>query len=743
REAVASEPNNAAFIGDLGASLFGRYQSTGQMEDFDQAVDCQRQALTLEPSQRFYWLNNLAGMHLKRYGMTGQIEDRGLVAHGQSEPSSGQTNQQDNLDKAIACFRECVDIAPSDRYRMVALVNLASAIHTRFERCGVLDDLEEATACHREAAQVGRLALGLNSTVLLGNFAAILTTRYKLFGRMEDLEESIKITRETLTLTPPNHIDHAMYLNNLGQYLISRYQQKKQLDDLKEAIRSLRSSLSLRTVGHDDYHTTLNLLASALYLQFTLLKQLADLEESITVYRETMTLGRTQSPNHWAAMYNLATALKSRYKTLHQVEDQEEVLELCQRAVAVFRPSHPRLSAALQSLALTCIDRGKLEQAFSLFKEAVNLPNSPLNDRLGCAREWAHTARNAGHSSALDAYVKSLELLDLCLASTPTMDLQHQLLAAADTSDDVPDISYLASNSASYAIQAGKLQMAVEMLEQGRALLWSRMRGYRHPLEKLRQVNPQLANDFKETGRLLAKLAVASDTDTTGDRGVQFDDQITRNRELSGRFEKIISDIRETEGFATFLQATPFDSLQRAAENGPVILVNVDRYRSDALILSSSGAPLLVSLSNNLPDAIDKLSSKLFKMDLSARSTDRYDATHQLSTGDMGTILRFLWVSICKPVSSALQSMEIPVGSRVWWCPIGKLGTLPLHASGRYEDGALLEGFSDLYISSYIPTLSSLIASRESATKPIAQLRLLGVGQSNALSSVEGEFKTI
>lgn len=44
---------------------------------------------------------------------------------------------------------------------------------------------------------------------------------------------------------------------------------------------------------------------------------------------------------------------------------------------------------------------------------------------------------------------------------------------------------------------------------------------------------------------------------------------------------------------------------------------------------------------------------------------------------------------------------------RVWWCPIGPLGSLPLHAAGVY-DGPSQDHTSNYVISSYVPTLAAL-----------------------------------
>src|ERR1700749_2538392 len=66
---------------------------------------------------------------------------------------------------------------------------------------------------------------------------------------------------------------------------------------------------------------------------------------------------------------------------------------------------------------------------------------------------------------------------------------------------------------------------------------------------------------------------------------------------------------------------------------------------------------------------------------------------------------------------------------RLWWCPTGILSFLPLHAAGLYSRGAPPGSkLSDFVVSSYIPTLSSLIDSTAHSPPPsVAQPKLLAV----------------
>ena len=82
-------------------------------------------------------------------------------------------------------------------------------------------------------------------------------------------------------------------------------------------------------------------------------------------------------------------------------------------------------------------------------------------------------------------------------------------------------------------------------------------------------------------------------------------------------------------------------------------------------------------------------------------------------------MLAELYRLIGQQVVEKLNELRIPAQSRVWWCPTSAFGYLPLHAMGPISsDSKDPRYFSDLYISSYTPTLSALIASREPATRP-------------------------
>lgn len=73
---------------------------------------------------------------------------------------------------------------------------------------------------------------------------------------------------------------------------------------------------------------------------------------------------------------------------------------------------------------------------------------------------------------------------------------------------------------------------------------------------------------------------------------------------LTERWDALVAEIRHLPGFEEFLRPTKFQQLQEAAKRGPVVIVNVSDYRSDAIAILCDGTecptPITVPLGRNL-----------------------------------------------------------------------------------------------------------------------------------------------
>jgi len=77
--------------------------------------------------------------------------------------------------------------------------------------------------------------------------------------------------------------------------------------------------------------------------------------------------------------------------------------------------------------------------------------------------------------------------------------------------------------------------------------------------------------------------------------------------------------------------------------------------------------------------------------------------------------LAVLWESVVEPVIRSLDLKKSEIPPNVWWCPTGPFSFLPIHAAGIYLTERM-ENVSDYVVSSYTPTISSLLSDIPSST---------------------------
>jgi CHAT domain-containing protein len=173
-------------------------------------------------------------------------------------------------------------------------------------------------------------------------------------------------------------------------------------------------------------------------------------------------------------------------------------------------------------------------------------------------------------------------------------------------------------------------------------------------------------------------------------------------------------------GLDTFLKPPSFDALRSASCDGPVIIVNHSRWRSDIIILLHD-TPSLITTSDDFFDRANKLQDQL----LGARKKDS-DLESNTYEDALRSVLKLLYDLVGRPVIKRLNELNVPKQSRVWWCPTSVFCSLPLHAMGPVQsDVDHPQYFLDLYIPSYIPSLSALIESRKPGSQTICKPSIL------------------
>ena len=274
------------------------------------------------------------------------------------------------------------------------------------------------------------------------------------------------------------------------------------------------------------------------------------------------------------------------------------------------------------------------------------------------------------------------------------------------------------------------LGRAIELLDQGRSILWSQTSNFKRDLEDLKEVNSDLANDLDNVGKFLAKDCFRDPKDPLSETDAQL---YRRNAE---KWENLVHRIRGLLGFHHFLLPSPISTLRTAAAGGPVVIVNSSEYRCDSVIVPSQGDLVLVPLPNITAEELKLLAN--LQEELSSRKSKSVwvpSKDYSMPSETLEQVLNQTWLLIGEPIAQKFEELGLLRGSegssksRVWWCLTGSLSFLPIHASFLPAKSGI--GMMDIVISSYTPTISTLLRAQQRNKLKRPTFRMLAVGQSS------------
>ncbi|KIK33364.1 hypothetical protein CY34DRAFT_99712 [Suillus luteus UH-Slu-Lm8-n1] len=534
---------------------------------------------------------------------------------------------------------------------------------------------------------------------LLGNLSILLITRFERRGSDKDLDQAITLQSEALASRPVGHTDRSMSLNNLANQLSTRFKHRGNAKDLDETIALHRDALALCPVGHTYRFLSLNNLAVQLNICFDHRGNAEDLDEAIAFHREALALPQTQQdPRRLLVHESLATVYLSFHRSGLDGAGQRE-------------------------------DTDSLNTAMHHFKAAANVVTGGLLFRLRASLRRVLHADQHRHDTVLEAYGTSMQLLDAYMSATGSVSSRHSAMK------DFP--STLAVNAASCALRSGDVRRAVELLEQGRTIIWTQLTRLRTPLDSLQTRGSQaviLMKRFRDLSSLLDKQH-ASHADAT--QVVDVEVAATQYRRVVEDWNGVVEEIRTIEGFSRFLLPPLFSDLQGAACDGPVVMLVASRSSCDAIIIIHQQPPTSIQLPTNF----ENLSGLI----LALRQALKKEASPKGNQPALTKVLRKLWDFVVRPVVEKLGGFA-PRGSRIWWCPTSVFNFLPLHAAGEYRANG--QSLSQQYISSYTPSLTALMRAHRSHDRcPSVPFAVIGqncpAGHSSTLECVESELELV
>jgi hypothetical protein len=625
------------------------------------------------------------------------------------------------LDQLIECLRVARVLKPELREAHFAL---AYCLTIRYDLTNVNDDYEEAASILGEIIAPRFPGECQDKFVAKAQqmMAGLAMLRSLMHQTPEYSEEAIYRAQAFLSSAREEHSIHTCLNHPLEVAARQRFRYFGAIEGLEP------SSSKPRSPSFGDDHPELGPILRKTGLLGGLLARIrnndmAKIEEAI---KEGRTILASSGPSKstprdlltsWHCV-SFGDILIAAYMRTKKIEYLNESISIHRRVLDQPSPQFLR-HVTLNRLSLSLLTRSMsfrshrsqdVDEGLELVSRCVNDGHASLPNRFQSAGVWAFIARLTRHHSVSTAYESAMSLMQDTILFAPTLQLQHATLAkTSDVFHSMP-LDY-----ASYQVDLGQLEDAIETLERGRALLWSEMRDLRTSVDRLIEADPQLAHKFAEINRELEELTKSippshklsiDDGGSEDLRAVDpFGRLLLKQQSLLKKRDKLISQIKVLPGFDSFHTSPSFDTLRSAASSGPVIIINHSRWRSDILILLHNAPPSLIATPDDFFDRASALKDEL----LDARNKHGPDSDHYNQT--LAYILTELYDLVGKPVIDRLRQLKVPEQSRVWWCPSSVFCSLPLHAMGPIpsDDSGEEQYFLDLYIPSYTPTLSTLV----------------------------------
>ncbi|MEV4948913.1 CHAT domain-containing protein [Streptomyces sp. NPDC053755] len=727
REAVRAAgphvPGRGGSLSRLGNALRSLSRFTGDGAPLEEAVTWHRRAVAAERETPAIGTRELgAAVPRALVGLANVLVDRYHRTHDESL-----------RDEAFRHYRAALAAAHAPGDRTVVLTSYGWALWGR--ATDTADDalMDTAISTLRESvAIVPARHAGIGG--VLTNLGSALMDRARITGDRTWLAEAVTVLRRAVDESPPTTFERAGLLSNLAEALRAWHEITQERAAADEAVRLLREAVALEhgeRHGRDIARVNLGLLLNSLALPGQALGEEADaglLAESRLVLEEAVAGLDDDHPQRALALMNLAAVC---VVTAELADDPagptarasfEQAVSAAREALARVPEGYPEQARIQWLIARAQVgraligERADLGEAARLAQRSAHNAVAPVTVRLPAARVWGDAAAASGrHAEALAAYTYAVGLLPR---------LAPRNLGRADQESRLGAGVGLASDAAALALRAGDPEAALTLLEQGRGVLLAQGLESRGDLSRLRAADPALAAEFEEIREELSAgspwpAVLRADLGAPGPHAPErrFTEaeagRLAESRyALSRRWDALLDRIRRLPGLETFLNPPRLADLLPAAAAGPVVVVNVSRYRSDALVVTPEGRVEVVPLPDLDPtDTVNRAAEFVLAVEdaYGVQGAARARAALRTLTGT----LAWLWDAVAEPVLDRLGLRTLPVDdepwTRLWWCPTGWLSFLPLHAAGHAGSGRTV---MDRAVSSYTPTLRALVRAR-------------------------------
>jgi hypothetical protein len=696
----------ASWLSELASALQGEYQRTDDLPSLRDAVGAARRAVEVtrpgDPSADGYRESHASLLWLL----------------------SGRDGDPETLDEALSTGRAALrDMPPGSAERAALLNLLALILKLRYQLTGDISALRTATEHGRDAVSAAPLP-GTDAAAYRGNLADALRM---LAERAEDralAREAVALAREAAGGLRPDDPEWAGAQAVLGDSLRHLAEVTGDEQAIGDAVRWAQRAVSRTPVRHPDYLPRLSLLARALMLQYDRTREASLLDQAVGVARDLVGTAPPDHPDRGQYLSLLSAALResARRGSGSRIRDLVESAELAKEAAARIPPGHPGRAASLASLShllrLLYDTTGEprwLRELLAASKTIARMSGASAVQRITAAQQAAQAGLRDGRGR------DAMAMVQLAAELLPQLGLRD--VDRADRERRVSAAHRLPATAAAVAIAAGRPGQAVELLEQTRGVVFAGTLDTREDTDELRRAAPDLLPRFQRireeinaADHEITLPALSGHSDATGRHPREL---AARRTALGGQWDQLLREIRQRPGLAEFQRPMAIADLARHAGRDPVVYIVADEFCSHALIVRDVpdapatlvGLPAAVTRAAVLAQASELRAAQSVATGRGQTALARRNAQRR-----MLAVLAWTWDNITERVLSALGHTGPPNAGetwpRLWWCPVGVVTLLPLHAAGHHGPPAGADTVLDRVISSYTPTIRALAHAR-------------------------------
>ncbi|EEB93415.1 hypothetical protein MPER_07929 [Moniliophthora perniciosa FA553] len=337
------------------------------------------------------------------------------------------------------------------------------------------------------------------------------------------------------------------------------YRHTQDQEYLVEAIGLERACLSSTPQDHPLLAWRLSNLGQSLGLQYEVNDDSSDLdnmaEESIDFQKRAIEHDANAATMTAWWKYRLSETLLLKYMRKGDKGCLKEALGYATDAAHAYSTGHPEYTLVQMTRALILAEMGaEVGVVLGTFRLGLQRSSTVPHMIMECALALAKFAVSKQmYKDALEGYCMALDLMPEVLWFGLEMNDRTVRMSKFN-------LASIAADAAACSLSIGNPELAIELLEQGRSLLWSQAFSLDTDVSVLDRENPAMALKFRKLSTQLRQAwSLKSEAESHGYRGGDH------GHRLFSEWHRIVDEIRSLPGFDRFLQPLPFSVLRESS----------------------------------------------------------------------------------------------------------------------------------------------------------------------------------